>query len=185
MNKVNPDIDAIRAQVLENCAISDSHHAGLYSICGLALRLRDLYKWEKGMDPWEEKEPHELLEWIGEKEEEWERVAEKGFRDITIHGKPFDPLDLAGINTFLEPKGLLYGAGFVQGRDGACLLETYFLPFTGRLPAWSRCPCPQRRDRPSIPPTPKKRGGAPNKRPYRSQPISFTSSQSRLDTSRL
>lgn len=122
MNKLSPEIDTIREQVLQNCAISDAHHAGLYSICGLALRLRDLFKWEMGLDPWEEKESSELLEWIGEKEEDWERVAEKEFQDITLHGKTFDPLDLAGINSFLEPKGLLYGAGYVQS-----LKPTFFL----------------------------------------------------------
>lgn len=122
MNKLSPNIDIIREQVLQNCAISDAHHAGLYSICGLALRLRDLYKWEMGLDPWEERESSELLEWIGEKEEEWESLAEKGFQDITIHGKALDPLDLTGINSFLEPKGLLYGAGYVQS-----LKPTFFL----------------------------------------------------------
>ncbi len=122
MNRVTLDIDAIKAQVLQNCAISDSHHAGLYSICGLALRLRDLYKWEMGLDPWVEKDSSELLEWIGEKEEEWERLGEKGFQDITIHGKAHDPLDLEGINAILEPEGLLYGAGYVQS-----LKPTFFL----------------------------------------------------------
>ncbi len=36
------ELDAIISQVLRNCSISDSQHAGLYSVCGLALRLRDL-----------------------------------------------------------------------------------------------------------------------------------------------
>ena len=60
---------SITDQVLENCTISDSRHAGLYSICGLALRLRDLYKWEKGLDPWVEKDSSEVLEWNGVIEE--------------------------------------------------------------------------------------------------------------------
>ena len=63
-------IENIIRQVLHNCAVSDSHYAGLYSICGLALRLRDLYKWENGLAPWVEKEAHEVLNWIGAKEEE-------------------------------------------------------------------------------------------------------------------
>ena len=67
----------IASQVLENCSISDSRHAGLYSICGLALRLRDLYKWEKGLDPWVEKDSSEILEWIGKKEEKWEDLADR------------------------------------------------------------------------------------------------------------
>ena len=50
-------IDDITDQVLENCNIADAQHAGLYSICGLALRLRDLYKWENRLDPWIENDP--------------------------------------------------------------------------------------------------------------------------------
>ena len=56
------DLNGIVSQVLENCNISDSQHAGVYSICGLALRLRDLYKWEKGLEPWVEDDSVEILE---------------------------------------------------------------------------------------------------------------------------
>ena len=63
------ELDAIISQVLRNCSISDSRHAGLYSVCGLALRLRDLYKWEKRLDPWVEEDSSKILEWIGEKGE--------------------------------------------------------------------------------------------------------------------
>ena len=78
------ELDTIVGQVLQNCSISDSRHAGLYSICGLALRLRDLYKWEKGLDPWVEKESSEILEWIADKEEQWLELVEKDFNDISI-----------------------------------------------------------------------------------------------------
>ncbi len=61
-------IEAIIDQVLTNCDIADSQHAGLFSICGLALRLRDLYKWERALSPWEERESGEILEWIEQKE---------------------------------------------------------------------------------------------------------------------
>ena len=122
METAGMDINALREQVLHNCTISDSHHAGLYSICGLALRLRDLYKWEKGLDPWVEKESSELLEWIGDKEEQWERAAKESFQDIVIDGEVFDPLDLAGINARIEPHGLFYGGGFVQS-----MKPTFFL----------------------------------------------------------
>jgi hypothetical protein len=40
-------LDSIVRQVKRNCRISDFHHAGLYSVCGLALCLRDLYTWER------------------------------------------------------------------------------------------------------------------------------------------
>ncbi|NIR13630.1 MAG: hypothetical protein GWN86_06655, partial [Desulfobacterales bacterium] len=85
------DLDDLTRQVLENCSISDSRHAGLYSVCGLALRLRDLYKWEKGLDPWIEMDSSVILNWIGEKEENWDQLEEKEFNKITILDKTYDP----------------------------------------------------------------------------------------------
>jgi len=73
-------INAITDQFLQNCNIADSQHSGLFSICGLALRLRDLYKWEKGLDPWIEKDSTEILEWIGDKEHKWDRLAGKNLK---------------------------------------------------------------------------------------------------------
>ena len=108
------ELDAIVSQVLENCSISDSRHAGLFSVCGLVLRLRDLYKWEKGLDPWVEKESSEILEWIADKEEKWIKLAEKDFDDITISGSKYDPFDTRGINAVVGPHGLFYGAGYVH-----------------------------------------------------------------------
>ena len=108
------ELDAITGQVLENCTIADSRHAGLYSVCGLALRLRDLFKWEKGLDPWVEADSAELLEWIGEREEKWERLEEKDFGEIKVHGTAYDPFDVRGINAALESHGFLYGAGYVH-----------------------------------------------------------------------
>lgn len=116
------DLEAITRQVLHNCAVSDSRAAGLYTVCGLALRLRDLYKWEKGLDPWVEHDSAKVLEWIGEKEEEWERLATAGFQDIKILGAGHDPFDTQGINTALEPEGLFYGAGYVHS-----VKPTFFL----------------------------------------------------------
>jgi len=108
------ELDPIIRQVMRNCSISDAHHAGLYSICGLALRLRDLYKWEMGLDPWVEMDSSEIIEWIGEKEEKWEELAEEDFNDITIDGNRYDPYDAGHINDGLAPYGLFYGAGYVQ-----------------------------------------------------------------------
>ncbi|MGA7143551.1 MAG: Sfum_1244 family protein [Desulfobacterales bacterium] len=107
-------IDDITDQVLTNCNIADSRHAGLYSICGLALRLRDLYKWENRLDPWVENDPSEVLKWIGDKEEAWEKLAEQEFKDIRLMGGRFDPFDVKGINEILEPYGYMYGGGYAR-----------------------------------------------------------------------
>jgi len=118
------EAEPIINQVTQNCCISDSRHAGLFSVCGLALRLRDLYKWENGLDPWVEGDSSEVLEWIGDKEEKWDKLEEKDFHEITILGIKYDPFDAKEINRVLEPHGLFYGAGYVQS-----LKPTFFLAF--------------------------------------------------------
>ena len=108
------ELDDITRQVLWNCSICDSHHAGLFSMCGLAMRLRDLFKWEMGLEPWVEKDSSEVLDWIGEKEENWDRLEDKDFKEISLSGTKYDPFDAAGINRNLEQYGLFYGAGYVH-----------------------------------------------------------------------
>ncbi|MCP4624263.1 MAG: hypothetical protein GY850_12110 [bacterium] len=116
------DIDEIARQVLHNCSISDANNAGMYSICGLALRLRDLYKWEHGLPPWEERDSAEVLEWIEAKENQWEDCIDKEFAAISINGQTYDPFDTIGINAVLEPLNFFYGAGYARS-----LKPTYFL----------------------------------------------------------
>jgi len=116
------ELISITKQILYNCDITDAKHAGIYSLCNLALRLRDLFKWEKGLDPWIEKEPSEVLEWIGSREERWDTLTDKNYKAINIHGKSYDPFDTKHINAVLEPYHLLYGAGYARS-----LKPTFFL----------------------------------------------------------
>ncbi len=109
-------------QIQHNCDLSDARYAGLYSVCGLALRLRDLYKWEKGLAPWVEKEPSEILDWIGCKEEAWEEIRDEPYQDLEIDNHQFDPFDTQALNQLLNNQGLFYGAGYGRG-----LKPTFFL----------------------------------------------------------
>jgi hypothetical protein len=115
-------LDSIVDQVLHNCDISDAQHAGLYSICGLALRLRDLFKWEKRLPPWQEKEPCEVLDWIGKKEQLWGELENQKYQPIKIGNRLHDPFDTDGINASLAPINLYYGAGYARS-----LKPTFFL----------------------------------------------------------
>ncbi len=107
-----PAAQTITQQVRRYCDISDAQHAGLYSTCGLALRLRDLYKWEHALDPWQEKDTSEILDWIGEKEALWETLHDATYADLMIEGNRYDPFDTPAINAALAPYGLFYGAGY-------------------------------------------------------------------------
>jgi len=115
-------LKSLTRQVLQNCDISDAYHAGLYSICGLALRLRDLYKWEKQLPPWEERDSSEILDWIETKENRWESFAENDYKELFLCGKIFDPFDSDGVNAVLKPHNIYYGAGYAHS-----LKPTFFL----------------------------------------------------------
>lgn len=106
------DINSIAAQVKLNCNISDARYWGLYLPCGLLLRLRDLYRIENSLRPWEKIETRTIGDWIGEREQLWETFQTRDFQNIKINGKDYKPFDVKNINSILEDHGLLYGAGY-------------------------------------------------------------------------
>jgi hypothetical protein len=109
------DIDHLIRQVRRNCDISDAHHAGSYSLCGLALRLRDLYKWHHRLKPWTEGEAADVARWIGEKESLWETLTDEAYSDIALNGTRYGTFETGALNRTLEPGGLFYGAGYAYG----------------------------------------------------------------------
>jgi hypothetical protein len=117
-----PLVSSVSRQVQANCDISDAVHAGVFSICGLALRMRDLYKWEKQLPPWKEKADEDILDWIGRREETWEGVRDTAYQPVTVSGRTYDAFDTAGINGALAASGLFYGAGYAYS-----LKPTFFL----------------------------------------------------------
>jgi len=115
-----PFTDAVRG----NCDLSDAKDCGIYSMCTLFLRLRNLYKWQIGMPPWEEAEPGDLLQWIEEKEQQWELLRDSSFSSLPLDGLPNDPFDLETLNQKLRLRypDLLYGAG-----HGRSMKAVFFL----------------------------------------------------------
>ncbi len=109
------DILRLREQVQANCDVSDANYAGLYSLCGLLLRMRDLFKWEQGLHPWQEPEPGDLLEWVDDREQRWEAIRANDLEPLALGSERFGPFDMAAINRRLRPLGLVYGAGYVLG----------------------------------------------------------------------
>ena len=109
--QIHPDL---AKAVRHNCDISDARYAGSYSICGLALRLRDLYKWEHDLEPWIEKDPGEILQWIDDRENHWESLADSPFARLHLNGTDHDPFDTAEINAALNRQHLHYGALYAQ-----------------------------------------------------------------------
>lgn len=120
------DVGAFAAQVAHNCLVADAHRWGYFSLCGLLLRLRDLYKREAGLEPWARVESAAVLPWVGEREEAWARLEESDPAPLTIGGATLDPLDEDGANRLLIPAGWLYVAGLGPGGHPLFVLGEIF-----------------------------------------------------------
>jgi len=109
-------------QVEANCELASYHQAGFFSLCGLLLRLRLLYKWKHHLPPWQEPEPEAVLAWIADQESSWEAREGEPWQELRLNGLSVDPFDVEQVNVFVRPGGLAYGAGFSRG-----LAPTFFL----------------------------------------------------------
>ncbi|HTR45010.1 MAG TPA: hypothetical protein VMH06_04800 [Thermodesulfovibrionales bacterium] len=106
------DREKLIAGIKTNCDISDAQFWGSYSICGLLMRLRELFRSEHSLAPWEAIPQGEIAEWIGRREKQWEALAEETLKQVEIDGTLYDPFDVDGANAALAPYGLYYGAGY-------------------------------------------------------------------------
>ena len=83
--------------IQHNCNISDARDHGIYTMCTMVLKLRNLYKWENDLQPWQEPEPADLLDWIEAKENYWPTIADKSYRHLHINGCTYLPDDTASL----------------------------------------------------------------------------------------
>ncbi len=109
-------------QVSANCEIGNAGQAGHFSLCGLLLRLRQLYKWEHQLPPWREPDPGDVLPWVEAKEQTWEELEGAAWQDLAWRGAAVDPFAVERINDTLIPLGLAYGAGYSRGLAPTCFL---------------------------------------------------------------
>jgi hypothetical protein len=115
-------MDAVLEDIKCNCDISDARYWGYYSICGLLMRYRDLFRSEMGIEPWSPIAREEIAAWIGRKESLWTALEGRDLRNLTIKGAAYSPFDIDGINQALHADGYTYGAGY-----GMYLKPTFFL----------------------------------------------------------
>lgn len=106
------DLKKIIEQVKYNCNISDARYWGYYSICGLLLRLRELYRNERRLMPWESIPPEDISSWIEDRERLWRELENQEFQSIQIDDKALGPFEVEAINKKLNDRGLLYGGGY-------------------------------------------------------------------------
>lgn len=107
------DVRALSAVVQDNCHLSDARHARDYSLCVYLLKMREYYRWEKGLPLSGSLPPSELGEWVVARERLWESLPAEGeFRCLPVGSGCHDPFDAEAVNARLLPQGLVYSAGY-------------------------------------------------------------------------
>jgi hypothetical protein len=118
------DMENLKEQVKLNCTISDARFWGYYSICGLLMRLRELYRSEKNLMPWDKTPREEISEWIAAREARWKSLEHEKFHPLEIGDAVYDPFDVDGLNTLLNREGLVYGGGYGRFNKPTFFLAT-------------------------------------------------------------
>ncbi|HKJ64164.1 MAG TPA: hypothetical protein VJ969_02100 [Desulfopila sp.] len=113
---------SLQEDIQHNCNVSDARDHGIYSMCIMILKLRNLYKWEHGLEPWQEAEPADLLKWIDAKEQYWASLAEEPYRSVQVADRSFSPDRAEDINRAISLTNMVYGAGY-----GRSMKAVFFL----------------------------------------------------------
>lgn len=114
--------DVLRNAIKFNCNVSDAQFWGYFSVCGLLMRYRDLFRSEQGLKPWSNIRHEEIAAWIAHKESQWPDLEHKGFRTLSIGERTYDPFEVAEINSTVNELGFIYGAGY-----GMYMKPTFYL----------------------------------------------------------
>ncbi len=101
--------------VQHNCDIVDARHGADYGMCTYLMKMRERYRWEKGL-PFDARLPREDVgDWLTEREDHLEALGESDFRDIVVDGEALDPFDAEAVNAAIVDRGLVYSAGLASG----------------------------------------------------------------------
>ena len=107
-----PDLRQLTATVQQNCHISDANFARHYTLCVFLLKMREYYRWEKGI-PLSQPLPKEALgAWLTAREQAWDRLDSASFAPLRLAGQEFDPFENQAINQHLIPAGYVYSGGY-------------------------------------------------------------------------
>lgn len=106
------NLRGLRDIVQTNCHISDARFASDYTLCVYLLKMREYYRWEKGLRFGEPLSNDAVGDWLSEREQYWESLEASEFAPLTIDGVSFDPFHTGPINAALAPLGLVYSGGY-------------------------------------------------------------------------
>lgn len=111
MNKNSDDLKQLIETVQYNCHVADARHAGDYTLCVYLLKMREMYRWEQGIDFKTMLTTDDVGDWLTEREGLWDDVEEQDYKPLQINAETYDAFDNDLINTLLDKEKLVYNAG--------------------------------------------------------------------------
>ncbi len=99
------------AAVQRNCDVSDAHFAGDYTLCVYLLKMREFYRWSKGLPLGDSIASDAVGRWVEQREACWEDLEDQDYLPVTVDGIDFPALESEAVNARLLPQGYVYGAG--------------------------------------------------------------------------
>jgi len=110
------DLRKLTDAVQRNCDISDARYAGDYGLCTFLLKMREYYRWERGLPFARALSKDELGAWLDTRERAWNDLEAEVFAPLPLAGGALDPFDADTANRELLPQGYVYSAGYGRFR---------------------------------------------------------------------
>ncbi|MEO8848954.1 MAG: Sfum_1244 family protein [Casimicrobiaceae bacterium] len=110
------DLRRLTVAVQRNCDISDACYAGDYGLCTFLLKMREYYRWERGLPFSHTLSRDELGAWLDTRERAWNDLEAEAFAPLPLAGGALDPFDADTANRELLPQGCVYSAGYGRFR---------------------------------------------------------------------
>lgn len=107
----DPALNALAADVQHNCDISDARYAREYTMCIYLLKMRELFRWEKGYGYADRLPKEELGDWLTAREAHWEALETREYVPLRLDGDQLDAFADDPINAALTERGLVYSGG--------------------------------------------------------------------------
>ncbi len=108
---MDKELKQIINTVQHNCHIADARHAGDYTLCVYLLKMREMFRWEQGIDFKTMLTTDDVGDWLTLREGVWDDLEEQEYESLHFNGESYEPFDNDLINTFLDKEKLVYNAG--------------------------------------------------------------------------
>ena len=97
--------------IQHNCHIADARYAGDYTLCVYLLKMREMYRWEQGIDFKTLLTTDDVGDWLTTREGVWDDLEEQEYKSLEIKGNSYDAFDNELIKPLLDEQKLVYNAG--------------------------------------------------------------------------